>query len=396
MSEHEVFVVGAARTAVGSFLGGLSTVPAPRLGALCIRESIKRAGISDDVIDEVMMGQVLTGAQGQAPARQASIFAGLPASIPCTTIGKVCGSGLQTIILGTRTIKAGEADIIVAGGQENMTLASYALEKARTGYRLFNGELVDMMVRDGLWDVYTNQHMGSCADKTAAEYEVGREEQDDYATLSYTRAQKAIADGKFKGEIIPVEIPQRKGDPVIFDTDEGPGVFNEQKMRKLRPAFEKGETASITAGNASSINDGAGAVVLASAEAVKKHKLTPVARIVSSGLGARESHHFPLAPIIAVKNALARAGFKASDIDRWEINEAFAIVPILAMKKFDLTTDNVNLWGGAISIGHPIGASGTRIFITLLSVLKDTGGRYGLCTPCIGGGEGNAVIIEKL
>jgi len=396
MSEREVFVVGAARTAVGSFQGGLSTVPAPRLGALCIAESVKRAGVPHDAIDEVMMGQVLTGAQGQAPARQASIFAGLPDSIPCMTIGKVCGSGLQTIILGTRTIKAGEGDVLVAGGQENMTLASYALEKARSGYRLFNGELVDMMVRDGLWDVYTNQHMGSCADKTAAECEVGREEQDDYATLSYTRAQKAIADGKFKGEIVPVEIPQRKGDPVIFDTDEGPGVFNEQKMRKLRPAFEKGETASITAGNASSINDGAGAVVLASAEAVKAHNLTPMARIVSSGLGARESHHFPLAPIIAIKNALASAGFKASDIDRWEINEAFAIVPILAMKEFDLTTDSVNLWGGAISIGHPIGASGTRIFITLMSVLKDTGGRYGLCTPCIGGGEGNAVIIEKL
>ena len=270
------------------------------------------------------------------------------------------------------------------------------LRKARTGYRLFNGEMVDMMVRDGLWDVYTNQHMGSCADKTAAEFKVSRKDQDDYAVMSYTRAQKAIAEGKFKSEIVPVEVPQKKGDPVIFNTDEGPAVFNEAKMRKLNPAFEKGETASVTAGNASSINDGGAAVVLASAEAVKKHNLTPLARVVATGQGARESHHFPLAPVIAVKKALERAKLAAKDIDTWEINEAFAVVPLLAMREFDLTTDNVNPWGGAISIGHPIGASGARILVTLLSVLKEKKAKYGCCTLCIGGGEGNAVIVERL
>jgi len=396
MAQREVFIVGAARTAVGSFLGSLSTVPAPKLGAICIKEAVARSKVPVEAIDEVIMGQVITGGQGQAPARQSCLFAGLPTSVPCTTIGKVCGSGLQSTIIGTRTIRAGDADVIVSGGQENMSLSGYMLDKARTGYRLFNGELLDLMVRDGLWDVYTNQHMGSCADKTAAECKVTRKEQDDFAVLSYTRAQKAIAEGKFKPEIVAVEVPQKKGDPIRFDTDEGPAIFNEAKMRKLNPAFEKGETATVTAGNASSINDGGGAMVLASEDAVKKHKLTPMARVVSTGQGARESHLFPLAPVIAVKKALERARLQAKNIDWWEINEAFAVVPILAMREFDLTTDKVNPWGGAISIGHPIGASGTRILATLLSVLKDKGGKYGLATLCIGGGEGNALIIERL
>jgi acetyl-CoA C-acetyltransferase len=395
MSKRDVFIVSATRTAVGSFLGSLTAIPATKLGSISIQEAVKRAGVTGEIVEEVYMGNVLTGALGQAPARQASIGAGVPVSVPCTTIGKVCGSGLQSVILSARGMMLGETDVTVAGGMENMSAAAYALKKAREGYRMGTGEIVDMMVNDGLWDVYNNIHMGMCADMTAAEEKVTRKEQDDFAVVSYTRARIASEEGTNKWEIVPVEIPQRKGDPKIFDLDEGPQVFNEQKMRGLKPAFTK-DGGTITAGNASSINDGAAAVVLATEDAVKKHNLKPLARIVSWGFGAVEPRRFPVAPVIAIKNALKAAGMGAEDISFWEINEAFAVVTLLAMREFKLDVDIVNLLGGAISIGHPIGASGARILTTLLNVLNLKKGKYGLAALCIGGGEGNAMIVERI
>jgi acetyl-CoA C-acetyltransferase len=316
-------------------------------------------------------------------------------SVPCTTIGKVCGSGLQAVIMAIRGVAIGDDDIAVAGGQENMTLTAYALLQGRGGYRMGDNKIIDMMVRDGLWDVYNDIHMGLCADLTAKEENVGREEQDDFSVASYTRAQKAIAEGTNKSEIVPVEIPQRKGDPVVFDVDEGPGQFNEAKMRKLKAAFNR-DGGTVTAGNASSINDGAAAVVLASEDAVKRHGLKPLARVVSWGFGALEPRRFPMAPPIAMKNALDKAGLKATDIDFWEINEAFAAVTILGMRAFDLPLEKVNPLGGAVSIGHPIGASGARILTTLLNVLEINQAKYGLATLCLGGGEGNALIVERV
>lgn len=395
MSKKDVYIVSAARTAVGSFNGSLSTVPATKLGSIAIAEAMRRSGLKGDQLGEVYLGCVLTGGLGQAPARQASLGAEIPNTVPCTTVGKVCGSGLQSIILAARGLALGECDAALAGGMENMTATAYALTNARSGYRMGNGQLMDMMVNDGLWDVYNNKHMGLCADETALEQKVTREEQDDYAVASYTRAQKATSEGTNKVEMVPVEIPQRKGDPKIFDIDEGPQVFNEGKMRKLKPAFNK-NGGSVTAGNASSINDGAGAVVLATEEAIKANNLKPLARIVSWGFGAREPERFPLAPVPAVKNALKAAGLEAKDIDFWEINEAFAVVTLLAMREFKLDLDIVNILGGAISIGHPIGASGTRILTTLLNVLNIKKGKYGLATLCIGGGEGNAMIVERV
>jgi acetyl-CoA C-acetyltransferase len=395
MSKKDVYIVSAARTAVGSFNGSLTSVPATKLGSIAIEGALDRAGVKAEQVGECYMGNVLSGALGQAPARQAWIGAQGPASVPCTTISKVCGSGLQTAILAARGMALGESDIMVAGGMENMSATAYALPKARAGYRMGNGQMIDMMVNDGLWDVYNNKHMGMCCDLTAGAENVSREEQDNYAVASYTRARKATEDGTNKWEIVPVEIPQRKGDPKIYEIDEGPQVFNEEKMRKLKPAFNR-DGGTVTAGNASSINDGAGAVVLASEDAIKANNLTPLARIVSWGFGALEPERFPLAPVIAVKNALKAAGLEAKDIGWWEINEAFAVVTLLAMREFNLDIDIVNPLGGAISIGHPIGGSGTRILTTLLNVLNINKGKYGLATLCIGGGEGNALIVERV
>lgn len=395
MDKKEVFIVSAARTAVGSFNGALSSVPATKLGSIAIAGALQKAGIKGSSVQEVYMGHVLTGSLGQAPARQACLGAEIPNSAPCTTIGKVCGSGLQSAILAARGMMLGETSVTVAGGMENMTATAYALPNARSGYRMGNGQLIDMMVNDGLWDVYNNKHMGMCCDAVAKEENITREEQDDFAVASYTRARKATEEGTNKWEITPVEIPQRKGDPIVFDKDEGPQVFNEQKMRSLKPAFVK-DGGTITAGNASSINDGGAAVVLATEEAVKEHNLKPLARIVSWGFGAREPERFPLAPVIAVKNALKAAQLEAKDISYWEINEAFAVVTLAAMREFKLELDIVNPLGGAISIGHPIGASGARILTTLVNVLNFKKGKYGLATLCIGGGEGNAMIIERV
>ena len=395
MPIKDVYIVSAARTAVGSFNGSLTSVPATKLGSIAIEGALERAGVPEEKIQEVYMGCVLTGALGQAPARQAWLGAKGNPSVPCTTVGKVCGSGLQGVIMAGRALALGEIEIALGGGMENMSAAAYALPKARSGYRMGNGQVIDMMVNDGLWDVYSNIHMGMCCDMTAAEEKVGREEQDDYAVLSYKRAREATEKGWNEWEIAPVEIPQRKGDPIVFDQDEGPKVFNEEKMRKLKPAFNK-DGGTITAGNASSINDGAASVVLATEDGLKKNGMKPLARVVSWGFGAVEPRRFPMAPLVAVKDALERAEMKASDIDWWEINEAFAAVTLLTMREFDLTTDNVNSLGGAISIGHPIGCSGARILTTLLNVLQREKARYGLATLCIGGGEGNAMIVERV
>ncbi|MDD5309591.1 MAG: thiolase family protein [Deltaproteobacteria bacterium] len=395
MSRRDVFIVSAVRTAVGSFNGSLTSIPAVKLGSIAIAEAVKRAGVPRESVDECYMGCVLTGSLGQAPARQAALAAELPISVPCTTIGKVCGSGLQAVIMAARGVALGETHVCVAGGMENMSATAYALPQARAGYRMNNGTVVDMMVNDGLWDVYNNLHMGACADFCARQENVTRQEQDDFAVASYTRAQRAAKEGLVASEIVPVMVPQKKGDPIAFAADEGPLVFNEAKMRGLKPAFVK-DGGSVTAGNASSINDGGSAIVLASEDAVKKHNLKPLARVVSWGFGAREPKLFPLAPVIAVKNALKAAGLEAKEISYWEVNEAFAVVTLLAMREFKLPLDIVNPYGGAISIGHPIGASGGRILATLLNVLKAKNGKYGLATLCIGGGEGNALVVERL
>lgn len=397
MSRKEVFICSAARTAVGSFNGSLGGVPAVKLGAIAIAEAVKRAGVKPDAVGEVYMGCVLTGSLGQAPARQAWLGAEGAIGTPCTTIGKVCGSGLQATIMAARALALGEVDVAIGGGMENMTLTAYSLPQARNGYRMNapkNG-IVDMMVNDGLWDAYNDIHMGMCCDLTAKEEGVTREQQDDYAVQSYTRAQRATKEGLNKSEIVPVMIPQKKGDPIAFAEDEGPKVFNEAKMRALKPAFNK-DGGSVTAGNASSINDSGAALVLATAEGVKKHGLTPMAKVVSWGFGAVEPRRFPVAPVIAIRNALKAASLEAKDISFWEINEAFAAVTLLAMREYKLPIEIVNPLGGAISIGHPIGASGARILTTLLNVLDKNKGKYGLATLCIGGGEGNAIVVERV
>ncbi len=390
----EVVIVSYARTPVGSFQGVLSTVPTPRLGATAIKAAIERAGISNDVVDEVIMGCVLPAGIGQAPARQAALYSGLPDSVECMTINKVCGSGLKAVMLAEQAIKAGDADIIVAGGMENMTMAPYYLPDGRMGMRMGNKKVIDGMVYDGLWDPYDNVHMGSCAERLAKEKPYSREEQDEFAVESYRRSTAAIEAGLFKDEIVPVEVPQRRGDPVIVDTDEEPGRGRPEKMAKLRPAFDREGT--ITAANASSINDGAAAVVVMSREKAEEMGLQPLVKIVSQASASQKPVYFTTAPAKAMQKALDKAGMKAADIDVFEINEAFSNVALDAIRTFDIDQGKVNLRGGAVSIGHPIGASGARILVTLLSVMKQTGAGNGLATLCIGGGEAAALIVEKV
>jgi acetyl-CoA C-acetyltransferase len=395
LSDKAVYIVSAARTAVGNFGGGLADVPATSLGSTAIKAALERAGLGGDAVEDVTMGCVLSAGLGQAPARQASLGAGIPVSVPSATINKVCGSGLHAVILSARALRLGEADITVAGGMENMSACPHILPKARTGYRLGHGEVRDPLIDDGLWDVYNDIHMGTCADRLAKEQMIFRDEQDDYAVSSYKRALESMEQGHAKWEIAPVAVPGKKGATVVVEEDEGPKIFDEEKMRRMGPAFNR-QDGTVTAGNASSINDGAAAVVLASEVAVKARNLTPLARIASWGFGAVEPARFPMAPAIAVQNALKAAGLGAEDIECWEINEAFALVPLLAMRALDLDIEKVNPLGGAISIGHPIGASGARILVTLLNAMRLKKARLGLATLCIGGGEGNAAIIEAV
>ena len=389
---RDVVIVSAARTPIGSFLGALSTVPAPKLGAAAIAGVLARAGVDGKDVDEVIMGCVLPAGIGQAPARQACLGAGLPESVECMTINKVCGSGLKSVMLASQAIALGDADVVVAGGMENMSLTPHYAFNSRVGTKMGDWKLKDGMVFDGLWDPYNDYHMGMAAELCARECNVDRETQDAFATESYQRAQKAIADGAFAAEIVPVEIPQRKGDPVVVDTDEEPGRVRFDKITSLRPAFDK--EGSVTAANASSINDGAAAVLLMSADEAKQRGLVPLARIVAQASAAQAPEWFTTAPAKAVKKVLDKSSLTTDDIDLYEINEAFSVVSVANNNLLELDPAKVNVRGGAVAMGHPIGASGTRVLVTLLYAMKDTGAKRGLASLCIGGGEAAALVVE--
>ncbi len=388
-----IYIASAARTPIGAFLGALAPVAAPKLGATAIRGALSRAKLDASAIDEVFMGNVLTGGVGQAPARQALIFAGIPNTVPATTVGKVCGSGLQAVVLGARTIALGENDLVIAGGMESMSNAPYYMFGARGGYRMGNGTLVDGMIHDGLWDPYSNVHMGTCGDACAKEYKISRESQDEFAKESFRRALAAQREGMFDAEIEAVEVPQRKGDPVMVKLDEGPTKGDPTKFSSLKPAFAKDGT--ITAANASSINDGASALVLASEKAMKEHNLTPLAKITGWSSAAQEPQKFTTAPAKAIEKVLGKLSLKANDVDLYEINEAFGVVTMVCAELAGIGLERVNVRGGAVALGHPIGASGARILTTLLYAMKDQNKKRGLATLCIGGGEAVAVVVER-
>ncbi|HWL86731.1 MAG TPA: thiolase family protein [Polyangiaceae bacterium] len=388
-----VYIVSASRTPIGSFMGSLSALRAPELGATAIRAALERARVTPDQVGEVFMGNVLSAGIGQAPARQALIHSGIPNTVPATTVGKVCGSGLQAIILGAKTVALGDAEFVVAGGMESMSNVPYYLDKARGGYRMGDGKIVDGMIFDGLWDPYDNVHMGNCGDACAKEYGFSREAQDEYTRESFRRALAAQREGLFDKEIVPVKVPQRKGEALEVKLDEGPAKGDPSKLASLKPAFSKDGT--ITAANASSINDGASALVLASEAAVKAHKLEPLARIVGYAGAAHEPAKFTTAPIKAINNVYARTGLKTNDIDLFEVNEAFAVVSMVTAQQVGLDPQRVNVRGGAVALGHPIGASGARIVTTLLHALKDQGKKRGVAAICIGGGEALALVVER-
>lgn len=387
------YIVSAQRTPIGTFQGQLSSLSAPRLGAIAIQAALNRAGLAPSDIQECIMGHVLTAGVGQAPARQAAIYAGLPNSVPCMTINKVCGSGLKAVMSAADNILLGHTQVAVAGGQENMTLAPHLLENSRSGYRMGNFQAVDSMVKDGLWDPYSNFHMGSAAELCVREYKITREAQDEFAKDSYMKAQRAQKEGLFKREITPVVI-QNKNESTSIDTDEEPGKARFDKMGALKPAFEKDGT--ITAANASKINDGAAALVVASEETVRAKGLKPIAKVVAHGTFAQDPKWFTTAPVNAIKKALDRAHLKIGDIDLFEINEAFSVVTMVAMKELSIPAEKVNVHGGAVALGHPIGASGARILTTLLHALEHKNKRTGLATLCVGGGEGVALIVERV
>ena len=394
MSKTDVVIASAARTPLGSFQGALSALSAPELGAVAIREAVSRAGIPPDRVEQVFMGCVLSGGIGQAPAQQAMIKAGLPVSTGAVTLNKVCGSGLQAVMFARREILAGEAEVVVAGGMESMSNAPYLLPNARSGYRLGNGTLVDSLIYDGLWDPYDNVHMGNCGDLVATKYGFTREDQDAFAKSSFERALQAQKAGKFKAEIIPVSVPSKRGEPVVVEDDEGPGKAQLDKMSKLKPAFSKDGT--VTAANASSINDGAAALVVTSAEVAKRLGMPVLARIVADSTASVEPKWFTIAPVEALRRLYAKTGTKPLDWDLYEINEAFAVVTMAAIKDHGLDAARVNVHGGAVSLGHPIGCSGARILVTLIHALKDRGLERGIATLCIGGGEAVALGVELL
>jgi acetyl-CoA C-acetyltransferase len=389
---EKVVIVSAARTPVGSFQGVFSQMPAPKLGAVAIKEALKRSGLGAGDIDECIMGEVLSAGVGQAPARQAALFAGLDSKTACMTINKVCGSGLKAVMLAADNIALGNTKIAVAGGQENMTLAPHLLENSRSGYRMGPATVIDSMIKDGLWDPYNNWHMGNAAELCVREYKFTREEQDQFAINSYKKAQAAINSGAFSKEIAPVEIQDRKG-TITIDKDEEPGKAMFEKMPGLKPAFDKEGT--ITAANASKINDGAAALILMSEAEAAKRGIKPMVKVVAHATFAQDPKWFTTAPVGAIKGALTKAGLKASDIDLWEINEAFSNVTMAAMKELEIPAEKVNVNGGAVAIGHSIGASGARILTTLVHALQNQGKRYGLATLCIGGGEAVALIVER-
>ncbi len=390
----EVYIISAVRTPIGSFNGQLSTVSAPYLGAAAIRGAIQKAGISNDQIREVYMGNVLQANVGQAPARQAAKFAGLPDEVMCTTINKVCASGMKSVMLATQSILLGDSDSIVAGGMENMSQTPYYLDNARNGYRLGNGNVIDGLVKDGLTDVYHNYHMGNAAELCAKTYEISREEQDAFAIESYKRSQSAWANGKFNDEIVPVSVPQRKGDPIEINKDEEFTQVKFEKIPELRPVFQKDGT--VTAANASTLNDGAAALVLMSKEKADSLGLKPIAKIVGYADAEQAPEWFTTSPSVAIPRAIEKAGLNADQIDFYEINEAFSVVSLANNKILKLDPSKVNVNGGAVSLGHPLGASGARIITTLIQVLKQNKGKYGVAAICNGGGGASAVVIENV
>ncbi len=391
---YPISILSACRTPLGAFQGGLASVPAPRLGAAAIKAAIERAAVPADKITDVLMGNVLQAGLGQAPARQAALHAGLPASVRCVTVHKVCGSGMQAVMQGAHALAAGDAELVVAGGMENMSAAPYLLPQARTGYRLGHQQVIDSVIRDGLWDPYADVHMGSCAEICARKFGFTREQQDAYAAESFRRANAAQQQGQLAEEIIAVEATDARGHVIRIEQDEGPAKVNYAKMPTLRPVFEANGT--VTAANASTLNDGAAAVVLATESCARKIGVPPLARIVGFGSHAQEPTWFTTAPVTAATNALARAGWKQEDVDVWEVNEAFAVVPMALMRELGVPHEKVNVRGGAVSLGHPIGASGARILVTLLYALRARKARRGLAVICIGGGEALATCVERL
>lgn len=389
----EVYIISATRTAIGSFGGGLSSLSATQLGAAIIKSAVEKAGLKPDHIQEVYMGNVMSANLGQAPATQSAIFAGLP-YLPATTVNKVCASGMKAIMLGAQSIQLGQNDIVVAGGMESMSNVPYYLDKARDGYRLGNGQIIDGLVKDGLWDVYNDYHMGSAAELCAEECKISREDQDAYAIESYKRAQKAQADGKFKDEITPIELKDKKGGVTLFVTDEEPATVKFDKIPTLKPVFKKEGT--VTAANASTLNDGAAALVLMSKEKAEEMGIKPLARIKSYADAQQAPEWFTTSPSKAIPLVLARAGLSSDQIDYFEINEAFSVVSIANNQQLKLDPAKVNVNGGAVSIGHPLGASGARIIVTLLHVLQQNGGKFGAAGICNGGGGASAMVIENL
>tara|TARA_B110000503_G_scaffold142083_1_gene237721 strand:+ start:168 stop:1349 length:1182 start_codon:yes stop_codon:yes gene_type:complete len=390
----EVYIVSAVRTPIGSFNGTLSGISAPRLGAVAIKGALEKIGLDKNEVQEVYMGNVLQANLGQAPARQAAIFAGLSENVPCTTINKVCASGMKATMLGAQSIMLGDNDVVVTGGMENMSQAPYYLDKARTGYKYGNGQVIDGLTKDGLIDVYNDYPMGNAAELCAKDCNISREDQDAFAIASYKKSAAAWEAGKFNDEIVPVMIPQRKGDPIAFDHDEEYKNVFFDKIPNLRPVFDK--NGSVTAANASTINDGASALVLMSKEKMESLGLKPLAKIVSFADAAQAPEWFTTAPAKALPKAMERAGLKLSDLDAIELNEAFAVVGIVNTQQMSLDPAKVNINGGAVSLGHPLGNSGSRILVTLINVLKQNGGKYGGAGICNGGGGASAFVIENI
>jgi len=390
---QEVVILSAARTAIGAFQGALRDVPAPKLGAAALAEAIRRAGVEPAAIEQVYMGCVLPAGIGQAPARQAALGAGCPESTGAVTVNKVCGSGMRALMSAANDLRAGEFGLVAAGGMESMSQAPYLALGARDGLRLGHGRFVDSMIHDGLWDPYGDQHMGNCGELCAREYAISRAEQDDFSRESYARARAATESGRSAAEIVPYEIVTRKGKSVV-ERDEEPFRADLDKMPSLKPAFEKEGT--ITAANASKINDGAAALVLTTAEEAARRGARPIARLVAQASFAQKPEWFTTAPVGAMRKALERAGLAVADIDLFEINEAFAVVALACMRDLGIAHERLNVRGGAVALGHPIGASGARILVTLLAALEERGGRFGCAGICIGGGEATSVVVERL
>jgi acetyl-CoA C-acetyltransferase len=388
----DVVILSGARTPIGAFMGSLSSLSAPQVGAAAIREALQRSKVSASDIDEAILGCVLTAGLGQAPARQAALAAGIPNSVPCMTINKVCGSGMKAAMLASQSLRLGDSKIVVAGGMESMSNAPYALEKARSGYRMGNGVLLDTMIHDGLWDPYNDCHMGACGDSTAAQEQISREQLDEFSAESYRRALAAQESCRLSEEIVPVEVPQRRGDPIVVDKDEEPGKGDPAKLSKLRPAF--GAQGVTTAGNASSLDDGACALVMTTREEADRRGVSPLGRLVAYTSFAQEPEWFTTAPAFAVQKLLDKAGLTVSDIDIFEINEAFAVVAMAVGQRVGIPREKLNVNGGAVALGHPIGMTGARLILTALYELRRRGGRYAVASPCIGGGEATAVLLE--